>query len=342
MRTVKNFTKKVATGFLAATVIMAGIVITPAKDVKAATTGTDVPTTGVTYDEIEVTSAIPTKDGYLFGGWYKEAAEDKFYEESPTGGTAFAKFVPAYVLSVKAQNHSNTVRSENNSATTTTRMVTAVDSDDYREVGFKIIKQNETSVRTEKITKVYKYLSVVNDQKEYTAENLFGKGALYCAALELNKIPESAWSQYTYILPYWITPDGTEVTGLPKYVRVDDGLDKCITMAVNLKNMDPIAAGVVSVSFDKSKLAYKEFFAGKVFQEMEVAAKDGYVKCVGNVATIANNATEDDMYIAIRFDVTDTSYEVGKGNFLNFAMSEIDFANNSEGLVDIDVWDVQY
>ncbi len=345
-----NLIKKIVASTLALVVIVAGIVITPVKDVMAATTGADVPT-GVVYETRTVADGTPKKDGYLFGGWYKSENDGDFYSSKPTGSTALAKFVPAYILSVKAQNYvktawtdaTNKINSAVASNLTTTRLVTSVDSSDYQTVGFKIIKQGESAVKDVTVSKVYNYLSVVENDKKFTGEKLFGAGARHCAVLELNKIPETAWNQYTYVCPYWVTPDGTEVTGLPKYVRVDDGLDGYITVAVNLKTAEPVAAGVVNVDYNESVLAFNEHYAGKVFQEMEVADKGTSVKCVGNVENIAENKNANDMYIGLRFQIIDENFELGVSEKLNFAMSEVDFANINEELVDtINVWDVQY
>lgn len=341
MRRVMNFTKKVAAGFLAAAVIIAGVAIIPVQDVKAATEGTEVPS-GVTYVSMAVTEATPTKAGYLFGGWYQDDADDAFYSSKPAVGTqAYAKFVPAYVLSVKAQNYYG----KGSEATTTTRLVSSVDSDDYAKVGFEIIKQDETT-KDKEVSKVYNYLKVKTSSsatENYEAKNVFGAGAKYFAVLELNNIPQADWSQNTYIRPYWVTPDGTKVTGLPKYVRVDDGYEGYISVAVNLKTAEDIAAGVVNVSYDNTKLKFDSYYKGRVFEEMEVADKGTSVKCVGNVEDISVSAQADDMYISLRFEVTDTSYKVGSGTFLQFGMSEVDFANIDEGLVTtLDVWNVQY
>ena len=72
-----------------------------------------------TYWEAEPKKA-PMKDGYVFGGWFKEVQESEKTENTETSvensgtvyyepltevtGEAFAKFVPAQVLSIKAQN----------------------------------------------------------------------------------------------------------------------------------------------------------------------------------------------------------------------------------------------
>ena len=300
MRKVMNFTKKVAAGFLAAAVIIAGVAIIPVQDVKAATEGTDVPTGGVTYVSMAVTAETPTKAGYLFGGWYQDDADDAYYSSKPTVGTsAYAKFVPAYVLSVKAQNFYG----RGSAATTTTRLVSSVDSDDYTKVGFEVIKQGETVDIGTNVSKVYENLKVKtgeNSSDSCKADKVFGNGAKYFAVLQLNNIPSDVWEQNTYVRPYWVTPDGTKVTGLPKYVRVDDGYEGFISVAVNLKTAEDIAAGVVNVSYDNTKLEFDSYYAGKVFEEMEVADKGTSVKCVGNVENIQDNAKADDMYISLR------------------------------------------
>ena len=105
---------KVMAGFMAIAMVMLSVIVTPvAAD---ATETTTIPET-VTYDDtLDIakfwkTRTAPTKEGYVFGGWYttdgtnytpiKEADIVEKGVENFVG--ACAKFVPSYVLSVKAQ-----------------------------------------------------------------------------------------------------------------------------------------------------------------------------------------------------------------------------------------------
>ena len=49
------------------------------------------------------TWSYPTKDGYVFAGWYQDAERTNPVSESTVSGGAYARFVVADVLSVKYQ-----------------------------------------------------------------------------------------------------------------------------------------------------------------------------------------------------------------------------------------------
>ena len=73
---------------------------------------------------------IPTKEGYLFGGWYKDQEGTTVIKEASQvseGETVYAKFVPAYVLSVKAQIFSTTERTTEGTGKTNVRLVSSLD-----------------------------------------------------------------------------------------------------------------------------------------------------------------------------------------------------------------------
>lgn len=336
--------KKMMAGLLIAMITLTGVGISPASanEVQAAV---DVPTS-IKYEPMSVTDTAPVKDGYLFGGWYSDENGENVIADKTTGEKAYAKFVPAYVLGIKAQNYASTARETDETKIavnkTTTRLITAIDCVNYKEVGFEIIKEDGTE-KAKAVTKVYNFLKV-GEKSDYTAANVFGTGATFFAVLELKNIPQSAWGANTYVRPYWITMDDTKVTGLGKYVCVDDGIDGYLNVPINLKTAEAIAAGLLTVSYDKEKLTYDGFVAGKVFEEMAAAGADGTVKCVGNVdaaedGTLSNTAA-DDMYISLRFK--NNGHTFGIGDFLTFTITGADFCDVDEKTVSVNVWNVQY
>lgn len=331
-----NLLKKFTAGVLAVAVIMVGMVVAP-KDVQAADKVSVADDATVryetSYDKNE--AGVPVLDGYLFGGYYnssKVAVENK-------DDATYAKFVPAHVLSIKAQNYANT----GDETTTTTRLVTAVDCGDYQKVGFEVTRPSDGKTAKVEVTKVYNNLGVKNNGtvEKYSADLVFCDAAEHFAVLEYSGIAEEYWDENIYVKPYWVTPDNTTVYGLPKYVRVDDGIDGYISVAVNLKTAEAVAAGVVNVSYDPGQLKFDSYSVGKVFEEMEVADKGNSIKCVGNVEDITENATADDMYISLRFEVIG-DYTVMADGGLTFGMDQIDFATKDEALTDTNVWDVLY
>lgn len=335
--------KNILARITAAVLVVAGVVVTPAGEAKAAEV--DVKTS-VVYEQRTVSDKAPTKDGYFFGGWFttdmSKDATGKVITDRSAQTTAYAKFVPAHVLSVKSQNLASTAVGN---GTTNTRFLSAVDSADYQKVGFVI--NTGSSEKEIDATKVYEKVYVTADsQKDYfTASNLFGAGATYVSVIEMGGIPEKAWSDDFYIRPYWVTKDGTKVYGLGKYVRVSDGVgtDKYISVPVSLTTAQAIAAGMLTVNYNTSKLDYVGFVEGRLFDEVAVnGAVDGKVTCVANVSDITANKTADDMYIGLRFKITDSSYKVGNNEFLKFTISGTDFCDKDEKTVSLNVWNFQY
>ena len=98
-----------------------------------------------------------------------------------------AKFVPAYVLSVKSQNYADTkatasgTPSESNK--TTTRVVSTVDKSLlYNEVGFEVVINGQTF--GSKSNKVWEKLKV--GETAYDAKTLYGTVSEYFFVLNLS------------------------------------------------------------------------------------------------------------------------------------------------------------
>lgn len=194
------------------------------------------PTTKLTYaykPEGSDESATTTPHNYIFAGWYK--SEDKevkdadentttekvmtAYDKMPTE-TAYAKFVDATVLSVKAQVLAST---SNQSETTDMRVLTSIDGVDYQSMGFDIYYNNK--VLSYSSSKAYKKvyamdgkLAIAKTPKEVFKNNL-SKGFL---AFRIMNIPNSMFDTELNVVPYWITKDGTKVTGVSAIKKVSD------------------------------------------------------------------------------------------------------------------------
>ena len=178
--------------------------------------------------EGQIPTCSDTTKEWIFAGWYQDEACEQAYYSFPTGGAAYAKFVPEKVLSVKLQLTEDT---DANSPTTNMRLVSSVDSLNYRKVGFKVYFNGaETPINIE-TTKVYERIvasaesgveynyspKVVNTESEYFVT---------ATLLDINQRYFETGS--FYIRPYWVTFDGTEVYGENRYVTVEDGYDTSI------------------------------------------------------------------------------------------------------------------
>ena len=243
----------------------------------------------------------PIKEDYVFGGWYKEigdAYEPLTANEAEETETAYAKFVPAYVLSVKAQNEAGVTADTDN---TSVRIITSLDSKQYKKVGFDIwlankkqlFKEDNTALET---TRVYRGVMVGDTPKD--ANVLFGTASQYVGVWELTNIAKSNYNKIIYVRPYWITMDGTKVEGLSKYVRVMDGYTshKYISVPVNLLTGDAVAAGKVQMEYDYKTLRYIGYDAGVLLPKMEVHVDEsnGVIKFVGN-ATVGENSQYEEV-----------------------------------------------
>lgn len=353
--------KMMTAGLMVAAVVVAGTYILPiqtyAAEVSEMADGDKVcydAMTGEEFENLYITNnkKAPVKEGYLFGGWYEDEGVTPITADTASAAanrdTVYAKFVPAYVLSVKAQNYASTAASENGIPSadkkTTTRVVSTVDASlQYSEIGFSVVANNkEFEIST---SKVWKKLGVGN--QAYDAKTLYGTVSEYFFVLNVENIPETKWGDAIYARPYWVTVDGTQVEGLGKYVYVEDGLKGYISVPVNLNNVTAgIAAGVLEVDYDETKLQYVECATGRVFAEMDAADKvtadnNKYVRCVGNVET-PENVTKDDMYITLRFKVITGETLTDREAPYQFVVSAEDFANKDEKEINLNVWNVQY
>lgn len=335
---------------------------------------------GFALDEnYDLAGAVDLTADYLFGGWYvyyyesstDEAAEwvkvsaaselawfvdekDSDGNDGPdgwddaTGSTLCIKWVPASILSVKAQVTDGTTK---DSSTTNARVISSVDSLDYQSVGFEIELNNKTSVKTDEggaltTTKVYDKLTV-SSTTSYSASQIFGEAASHFVVWRLAGIEKANFEKIIYVKPYWVTADGMTVYGLPKYVHVEDSYNKYISVPINLRDIDVtvddvtgIAAGVVEISYPAALTLVKDKVeVGRVFDEMEFADKDGTVKFAANVSDIGTNETKDDIYVNLRFTTTD---DVKYTEYDFEIQGEEDFCNNDEAKVTINVWDVLY
>ena len=290
--------------------------------------------------------SAPTLDGYLFGGWYQDIEGVKTpikttEQKDKATGTIYAKFVPAQVLSVKAQNHTATINTSDQSGITSARVVSSVDSLNYKQVGFEVWV-GERFIGKQETSDVYSNLVVksTNGSTSYQATQLFGEAASKFIVLRLQNISERLWNEDIYVRPYWVTFDGVEVTGLAKYVYVQDGIDGWVSVPINLHTGDDVAAGMVSVTVPDG-LEFKECRAGVLFEEMNAVVNGNVVNCVGTVKNLAD-VQADDMYITLRFQVTDNTYKVGNGRFLDFTMKAMEFCNVAEEDVPMKILDVRY
>lgn len=296
----------------------------------------------------------PMKEDYVFGGWYRKV-DDTYKalteQEAGVADAAYAKFVPAYVLSVKAQNKYGT---NAGTETTSVRIITSVDSKNYQAIGFEVYLANriplykDTESKTPlETTTVYEGILVNGEEK--AATEIFGAASEYVGVWKLTDIIQANYSKIIYVRPYWITPDGTTVKGLAKYVHIEDDYEGYISVPVNINRTKNIAAGAINMSYDTGLELAKDdngdvlFEAGRIFPEMAFNP-DGtnkLIKMVGNETDAGIYANQEEtIYANIRFKRPTT------GGSFNFDMSLVKFCDWDEVALtngtDVKVWDILY
>lgn len=177
-------------------------------------------------------------EGFLFSGWYADAeckntpiasdADANNYEK------VYALFVSEDVLGVKGQliaKLTNTDATDDEKGII--RFVTSVDSEWYREVGFKVSYdldgdgQSETVTRSSK--KAYEKLVYVNSEQEGTMDDYYPNQEFcsiskYFKACTVKGLSENYYDVDFVVEPFWITPDGITVKAEPQIKRVNDGI----------------------------------------------------------------------------------------------------------------------
>lgn len=374
--------KKILSGFMAVSMIVSAFIVLP-----TTVDATETTTYAGVYEDIiihedrtdefnkkwsaeEGKAQAPTKTGYVFGGWYKENGTDdegekiyvaltesdatKIKTDEITSGV-FAKFVPAYVLSVKAQIDEVAEKGaeRTDEELGSIRLISSVDSKDYQKVGFDVLLANKTKLYTGEnndqeleTTKIYTGLKVRNETYEPT--QIFGKQSTHLSVWRLDEIYAVNDAKIINVTPYWITKDGTKVYGLTKYVHVEDGYKEYISIPVNLCDTSAVAAGMLTVTYPQglSLVKDKVEFEG-IFPESDMAYNDdgnGTIQFAGNVSTVGTLRDADGIYVNLRFKVDDDSeYSgVGKGDFLVFKVEDEQFCDWDEEPLTIDAWNIQY
>lgn len=157
----------------------------------------------------------PKKQGFVFAGWYTDAEYTKPLSKTKTSGYAYAKFVDEKVLTVKFQIMANTTK---NSEFTDLRILTSVDTLQYKEVGFDVTIYGKSLLCQG--TEVYETVSAYVDNRGLVCDpSVFSEESEYFVTHRITKITNSAFSVPITVAPQWTTLDGTVVKGNEDSVR---------------------------------------------------------------------------------------------------------------------------
>ncbi len=184
-------------------------------------------------------NTYPAVDGYVFSGWYTDAACTKLLNGAAPSGTTYALFVPNHVLSVKAQISAGlTTQNWNSTEKASIRFITTVDSLRYKEIGFDLSYKGadgKTYVATSSAGKVYHELYVCGSNDtvwDATPEGTFCGLSQYFRLCTLKDFTVKTFYETAFtIKPYWITADGDKVYGVTATKSMKEG---CLKQEVSI------------------------------------------------------------------------------------------------------------
>lgn len=352
--------KRLIAGALSTALVMGSVLMNPG--MANATETTDPTTRTVVYEQKtaeqfeawKTNHVTPEKQGYFFGGWCETEGGKplKETEIEAYSKDVYAKFVPDYVLSVKAQADAGAT-AQNDGVDANVRILTSLDSLDYQYVGVKVLLANKNDTGVNETTKVYDKLMInAGTEKEATAtaSEVFGTASNYFGVWKISNIADKYDGKIIYVRPYWVTMDGTTVYGLAKYVHVEDAYLHYISVPINMMSGEHAAAGLATINFDSSNLTFKGVETGRVLKdEMEFNVQDNQLKIVGNGNSVGDYIENECIFANVRFEVknpdalyTTSDKIMTRNTFWNFNVTGAAFCDWEEQTVEADVWDIQY
>ena len=165
----------------------------------------------------------PVMEGYLFAGWFKSDTDTASpIAVTRKSGSAYAKFVDADLLNVKAQVR---YKDLNNIGKMDIRFIATVDGLRYQNMGFQLAYDGKN--KDYMSDSVYQTISAweedQQDYKVYTPKDLC-LSAEYFKAYTLWNVPIESFHTPIQVAAYWKTLDGTIVTGKSAVKRVYEGI----------------------------------------------------------------------------------------------------------------------
>lgn len=167
--------------------------------------------------------------GYVFAGWFTDETGKDALTSTSNVSKAYAKYVDARVLSVKAQVSAVGKKVEGSETEyRDIRFVTTVDTLKYAEVGFVIAidGKEQFTTKTEEVSRMLYAVGSENEpDTKYTPNGNVCGISKYFAAHNLYNVPDTAYNTNITVTPYWKTLDGTTVYGTASVKTVQAGID---------------------------------------------------------------------------------------------------------------------
>lgn len=173
--------------------------------------------------DYKTNATYPKQTGKIFAGWYSDSTFTTPLGEDVKAGMAYAKFVDANVMTVKAQiTAETTVQTKK----TDIRFVSTVNDLNYREVGF-VFDIEGRGEQTKSTTTVYKKLYVLDGERaDSVLPSEFSVDSSYFYAFTYYNVPNANFETVFDVMPYWITLDGTTVYGDSVQKTIEEGAVK--------------------------------------------------------------------------------------------------------------------
>ena len=156
----------------------------------------------------------PTSQGKVFAGWFTDESCTEVYTD--TTGQAYAKFVNADILSVMALVSKSGTKAN-------VRLITSVDSLKYDSVGFVVTTRGVTKTMSSTTVQSKIQTTVAGTPVTYLPVHICADSQ-YFMTTTIKNIPSTKFNDEIEVTPYWITLDGTRVSGASKTITVAQGL----------------------------------------------------------------------------------------------------------------------
>jgi len=247
-------------------------------------------------DQKELPTCSDTTKEWLFAGWFKdEACENAYVGIHSKVTEAYAKFVPADVLSVRLQLSEGT--DAETSPTTNMRLVSSVDSLNYSKVGFEIYFNGAKKPVTVQSSTVYERIVASAEsgvEYNYSPKVLSAESEYFVTATLIN-ISNANFEKNFYIRPYWKTVDGTTVYGVNRYVNVENGLSVTnVNVPVKVdKALNSPTVTVAGTTYNAEVAYYDGTYA---HLNITVPNRDGVLKSISEVSASEGTVVGDTIY----------------------------------------------
>lgn len=222
-----------------------------------------------TYVKNKTAPKFVEETNWIFAGWYEDEVCETAYTSDTiqTVDSAYAKFVPAEVLSTKCQVTAGT---NEDSPSSHLRFVTTVDSANYDAVGFEIESNGITKQFSSK-TAYKRIVSQFDGLDCGFSPVAFDTESEYFVTFTITDILRKNFDRNHFVRPYWVTLDGTTVYGMARNVKVSDIYNGLTNIPISLHSDESISQGELTVKYDASKYSYQDFETGNLGEVQSVS-----------------------------------------------------------------------